>query len=98
MNSEFEYYETEILHDKFCRDTLENAVSRTYHYMPTTRQQMIINIMNDIPIWDNVGSNSGDDKFSSYSKSCRANPQSDYSQCMCANENNSYQWYDLCVK
>ena len=98
MNSEFEYYETKILHDNFCKyDTLDYVLSGTYHYMSAGRSQMFANIMNDIPIWDNLGSDTGDDKFSSYSKSCRANPQSDYSKCMCANEINSSQWYDLCV-
>jgi hypothetical protein len=98
VNSEFEYYETEFLHDKFCKyDTLDYVLSGTYHYMPTGRSQMFTNIMNDIPIWDNLGSDSGDDKFSSYSKSCRANPHTDYLECMCANEINSHRWYDLCV-
>jgi len=98
MNSEFENYETKILHDNFCKyDTLDYVLSGTYHYMPAGRSQMFTNIMNDMPIWNNLGSDSGDDKFSSYSKSCRANPHTDYSQCMCANEINSSQWYDLCV-
>ncbi|MGY5139863.1 MAG: hypothetical protein ACW9W9_00500 [Candidatus Nitrosopumilus sp. Bin_571-38] len=100
MNSEFDYYETKILHDNFCKKTLLYAVDNTFDYAGLIHQQLMANIMNDIPVWDdvgkNVGSNTESDKFSSYSKSCKANPHSDYLECMCVGEINAYQWYDLC--
>jgi hypothetical protein len=84
------------LYNDFCKDTLQKAMGQSCNYRTTTCQSLVSDIMNDYPLWSNIG-NTQNDLFYSFSKSCNANPSSNYKECMCSTELNSRSWVKLCI-
>jgi hypothetical protein len=88
-------FDTTTLYNDFCKNTLQKAMDQSCPYRITTCGSFVTAIMNDMPLWSNV-KNTQSELFYSFSSSCKANPNSNYKQCMCDSELDSNAWVKLC--
>jgi hypothetical protein len=96
LSTPVKYFEGDHVRETFCTQILENVWYQTCDFKPATCQLLLSDIMNDDPLWSNVG-NVHNETWNSYSKSCKANGGTDYKKCMCDTELISQNWVKLCV-
>ena len=96
LSTPIKYFEQVHVRGTFCTEIIENAWDQTCDYKSTTCQLLLSDIMNNEPLWSNV-QNIHNEKWDSYSKSCKANGGTDYKKCMCDTELISQKWVELCI-
>ena len=90
------YYDTKFLRENFCENTLKDAVEKSCTSSSSTCNRIFADIKAGIFDPNFQGWNTQADLFESFSKSCKANPNVRYVDCICGTELDSFEWNKIC--